>query len=410
MTLLEELKLRGFIHQCTDENNLEKLLKSKSVKFYIGFDCTAQSLHVGSLIQIMIMRLFQKYGHQPIALIGGGTTKIGDPSGKDETRKMITSDEINKNANNLKKVFNKFLNFSDQKNNAIFKDNSEWLDQLNYVEFLRNFGKHFTINKMLSFESVKLRLDREHSLSFVEFNYMIFQAYDFYELHSRDNCELQVGGSDQWGNIVNGIELIRRVSSAESYGLTTPLLTNANGEKMGKTANGAVWLDEEFLSSYDYWQFWRNTDDRDVVRFLKLFTDLPIEEIEQITNEDINNAKIILANEATTLLHGELKADQAKKTANEIFDKKNISENLPTIKLQKNDFKNTIFICDLILQIGFSSSKSEARKLIRANGVKMNHKLIEDELSNISIDSFNVDSSVIISVGKKKHFRVILAQ
>ena len=410
MTLLEELKLRGFIHQCTDENNLEKLLKSKSVKFYIGFDCTAQSLHVGSLIQIMIMRLFQKYGHQPIALIGGGTTKIGDPSGKDETRKMITSDEINKNANNLKKVFNKFLNFSDQKNNAIFKDNSEWLDQLNYVEFLRNFGKHFTINKMLSFESVKLRLDREQSLSFVEFNYMIFQAYDFYELHSRDNCELQVGGSDQWGNIVNGIELIRRVSSAESYGLTTPLLTNANGEKMGKTANGAVWLDEEFLSSYDYWQFWRNTDDRDVVRFLKLFTDLPIEEIEQITNEDINNAKIILANEATTLLHGELKADQAKKTANEIFDKKNISENLPTIKLQKNDFKNTIFICDLILQIGFSSSKSEARKLIRANGVKMNHKLIEDELSNISIDSFNVDSSVIISVGKKKHFRVILAQ
>ena len=410
MALLEELKLRGFIHQCTDEDNLDKLLKSKSVKFYIGFDCTAQSLHVGSLIQIMIMRLFQKYGHQPIALIGKGTTKIGDPSGKDETRKMITSDEINRNANNLKKVFNKFLNFGDQKNNAVFQDNSDWLDQLNYVEFLRDFGKHFTINKMLSFDSVKLRLDREQSLSFVEFNYMIFQAYDFYELHSRDGCELQVGGSDQWGNIVNGIELIRRVSSSESYGLTTPLLTNANGEKMGKTADGAVWLDEEFLSSYNYWQFWRNTDDRDVVRFLKLFTDLPIEEIKEISEEDVNKGKIILANEATTLLHGKSKAIEAEKTANEIFDKKNVSENLPTIKLKKGDFENTILICDLILQIGFSSSKSEARKLIRANGVKMNHKLIEDELAEISLNNLKADSAVLISVGKKKHFRIIIAQ
>ena len=410
MALLEELKLRGFIHQCTDEDNLDKLLKSKSVKFYIGFDCTAQSLHVGSLIQIMIMRLFQKYGHQPIALIGKGTTKIGDPSGKDETRKMITSDEINRNANNLKKVFNKFLNFGDQENNAVFQDNSDWLDQLNYVEFLRDFGKHFTINKMLSFDSVKLRLDREQSLSFVEFNYMIFQAYDFYELHSRDGCELQVGGSDQWGNIVNGIELIRRVSSSESYGLTTPLLTNANGEKMGKTADGAVWLDEEFLSSYNYWQFWRNTDDRDVVRFLKLFTDLPIEEIKEISEEDVNKGKIILANEATTLLHGKSKAIEAEKTANEIFDKKNVSENLPTIKLKKGDFENTILICDLILQIGFSSSKSEARKLIRANGVKMNHKLIEDELAEISLNNLKEDSAVLISVGKKKHFRIIIAQ
>ena len=259
MTLIEELKQRGFIHQCTNEKALSDLLNSESIKFYIGFDCTAKSLHVGSLIQIMIMRLFQKYGHHPIVLIGKGTTKIGDPSGKDETRKILSSKDIDTNASNLEKVFNKFLDFQSN-NKAILSDNSLWLDKLNYINFLRDYGKHFTINKMLSFDSVKIRLEREQSLSFVEFNYMIFQAYDFLELNERSECILQIGGSDQWGNIVNGIELIRRSIGKESFGLTTPLLTNANGDKMGKTTDGAIWLNEEFFSSYDYWQFWRNID------------------------------------------------------------------------------------------------------------------------------------------------------
>ena len=265
MTLIEELKYRGFLNQCTDEESLNKKLKSENITFYIGFDCTAKSLHIGSLIQIMVMRLFQKYGHTPIILIGTGTTRIGDPSGKDETRKMLTEDEIENNANNLKTVFDKYLSFKNERNKALIVDNADWLDKLGYVDFLRDFGKHFTINKMLTFDSVKIRLEREQSLSFVEFNYMIFQAYDFYELNNRNSCTLQIGGSDQWGNIVNGVELIRRVNGKEVYGLTTPLLTNSNGDKMGKTADGAIWLNDDLLSAYDYWQFWRNVDDRDVI-------------------------------------------------------------------------------------------------------------------------------------------------
>jgi len=411
MTLIEELKQRGFIHQCTNEKALSDLLNSESIKFYIGFDCTAKSLHVGSLIQIMIMRLFQKYGHHPIVLIGKGTTKIGDPSGKDETRKILSSKDIDINASNLEKVFNKFLDFQSN-NKAILSDNSLWLDKLNYINFLRDYGKHFTINKMLSFDSVKIRLEREQSLSFVEFNYMIFQAYDFFELNERNECILQIGGSDQWGNIVNGIELIRRSIGKESFGLTTPLLTNANGDKMGKTADGAIWLNEEFFSSYDYWQFWRNIDDRDVFRFLKLFTDLPLDEIEKIesdSKDDINLAKVILANHATTLLHGKDAASKAKKTAQDTFSGDSISENLPKISLSEKEFKQPVYIYDLIVKIGFSNSKSEARKLIRGHGVKLNQSVVKDELDELLLEDVS-DNKAMISVGKKKHFIVEVTQ
>ena len=399
------------MNQCTDEIALIKAIKKKSINLYIGFDCTAKSLHVGSLIQIMIMRLFQKYGHTPIVLIGKGTTRIGDPSGKDATRKMLTEKEIDQNANNLKKVFNKFLTFKSNNNKAVFRDNSKWLNKLNYVNFLRDFGKHFTINKMLSFDSVKLRLDREQSLSFVEFNYMIFQAYDFYELFIRDKCILQIGGSDQWGNIVNGVELIRRTKSKESFGLTTPLLTNANGEKMGKTADGAVWLDEVLLSPYDYWQFWRNADDRDVLKFIKLFTDIDINKIKEFEKSksiDINKLKSMLADEATTLLHGKENAKKAKEAANKVFSDKSISDDLPTLTLKHSDFNKKIFIYELIFKVGFSKSKSESRKLIRGNGVKKNRILIEDEMTVILEEEIIKNKELLISVGKKKHFRIIL--
>ena len=411
MTLFEELKFRGFINQCTDESALDKLIKKNSINLYIGFDCTAKSLHVGSLIQIMIMRLFQKYGHTPIVLIGKGTTRIGDPSGKDETRKMLSEKEINQNAANLKKVFNKFLTFKSNNNRAIFRDNSKWLDKLNYVNFLRDYGKHFTINKMLSFDSVKLRLEREQSLSFVEFNYMIFQAYDFYELFVRENCILQIGGSDQWGNIVNGVELIRRTIAKESFGLTTPLLTNANGEKMGKTADGAIWLDEELLSPYDYWQFWRNVDDRDVIKFIKLFTDVDVNKIKELENSktiNINELKSILADEATILLHGKESAKKAKNAAEKVFSGRSISNDLPTLTLNNNDFDKKVLIYDLIVKIGFASSKSEGRKLIRGKGIKQNRKIVEDEMTEILKDDLLKNREILISVGKKKHFRVIL--
>jgi len=411
MTLLEELKFRGFINQSTDENTLAKIINKNSINFYIGFDCTAKSLHVGSLIQIMVMRLFQKYGHTPIVLIGKGTTRIGDPSGKDETRKMLSEKEIDQNANNLKKVFNKLLTFKSNNNKAIFRDNSKWLDKLNYVNFLRDYGKHFTINKMLSFDSVKLRLDREQSLSFVEFNYMIFQAYDFYELFVRENCILQIGGSDQWGNIVNGVELIRRTKAKESFGLTTPLLTNANGEKMGKTTDGAVWLDEKLLSPYDYWQFWRNVDDRDVIRFIKLFTDIDVKKIKELEDSksiDINELKSILANETTALLHGKENAKKAKEVASKVFSGKSISDDLPTLKLKNNDFDEKILIYQLIVKVGFASSNSESRKLIRGKGVKKNRKIIEDEMAEVSKEDLLENKEILISVGKKKHFRVIV--
>ena len=402
MTLLEELKLRGFIHQCTDEEKLNNSLNSGSINFYIGFDCTAKSLHVGSLIQIMMMRIFQKYGHTPIVLIGEGTTKIGDPSGKDQSRKMLSADDIKNNSSNLVKVFDKFL-VSSSKNKPIYANNADWLDNINYINFLRDYGKHFTINKMLSFDSVKLRLEREQSLSFVEFNYMILQAYDYLELHNRYNCKLQIGGSDQWGNIVNGIDLIRRDSSSEVYGLTTPLLTNAKNEKMGKTVDGAVWLNEEMLTPYDYWQFWRNVDDRDVFRFLKLFTDKTLEEIKLLENDtNINNVKILLANAATEMLHGKEKANLAEKTANDVFKNEGSSENLPLINVNLTEGK--LSLNDLIVEIGFASSKSETRKLIKNNGVKINKALVSDELKILSANDFDNNNEILVSVGKKKHF------
>ena len=402
MTLLEELKLRGFIHQCTDEEKLNNSLNSGSINFYIGFDCTAKSLHVGSLIQIMMMRIFQKYGHTPIVLIGEGTTKIGDPSGKDQSRKMLSADDIKNNSSNLVKVFDKFL-AANSKNKPIYANNADWLDNINYINFLRDYGKHFTINKMLSFDSVKLRLDREQSLSFVEFNYMILQAYDYLELHNRYNCKLQIGGSDQWGNIVNGIDLIRRDSSSEVYGLTTPLLTNAKNEKMGKTVDGAVWLNEEMLTAYDYWQFWRNVDDRDVFRFLKLFTDKTLEEIKLLENDtNINNVKILLANAATEMLHGKEKANLAEKTANDVFKNEGSSKNLPLINVDLTEGK--LSLNDLIVEIGFASSKSETRKLIKNNGVKINKALVSDELKILSANDFDNNNEILVSVGKKKHF------
>ena len=410
MTLIEELKYRGFLHQCTDEESLNKKLKSENITFYIGFDCTAKSLHIGSLIQIMIMRLFQKYGHTPIILIGTGTTRIGDPSGKDETRKILTDDEIKNNANNLKTVFDKYLSFKNEENKALVMDNADWLDKLSYVDFLRDFGKHFTINKMLTFDSVKIRLEREQSLSFVEFNYMIFQAYDFYELNNRNSCTLQIGGSDQWGNIVNGVELIRRVNGKEVFGLTTPLLTNSNGDKMGKTADGAIWLNDDLLSAYDYWQFWRNVDDRDVIRFMKLFTDLSKEQIdsyEQNSSKNINDLKIILANEVTAMLHGIENSKKAEQAAKQIFENKSLSEDMPTLNLSNKDAQNGVLLSDLIVQMKYASSKSESRKLIRGKGVKLNGKIVENELKLLDYDQITQFENVI-SVGKKKHFKVII--
>ena len=409
MTLLEELELRGFIHQCTDSDKLNSTLKDELITFYIGFDCTAKSLHVGSLMQIMMMRIFQKYGHTPIVLIGEGTTKIGDPSGKDQSRKMLSGQDIKLNSKNLIKVFDKYLDKT-LKNKPIFSNNADWLENINYINFLRDYGKHFTINKMLSFDSVKLRLDREQSLSFVEFNYMILQAYDYLELHNRHNCKLQIGGSDQWGNIVNGIELIRRDSSKEVYGLTTPLLTNAKDEKMGKTVDGAVWLNEDMLSPYDYWQFWRNVDDRDVFRFLKLFTDLDIVEINDLENKqglDINNIKVLLANSATEMLHGKDNAILSEKTANDVFKNEGSSENLPSINVKFNK-KIDIYLIEQIVEVGFTSSKSEARKLIKNSGVKINRVLVSDELKTLSINDFDNNKELLVSVGKKKHFIIKL--
>ena len=308
-SFLKEFKQREYFNQCTNSDELEKLMNKKKIRAYIGFDCTSQSLDVGSLLQIMCLRMLQKYGHQPIVLLGGGTTRIGDPSGKEETRKILTEKEIEKNIKNIQKVFKVFLNTKNTKTKPIFVNNYKWLGKLNYIKFLREIGKHFTINKMLSFDSIKLRLDREQSLSYMEFNYMILQAYDFLELNKTKNCLMQIGGSDQWGNIVNGVELIKRYSNKKVFGLTTPLITLASGVKMGKTEKGAVWLEKSLLSPYDYWQFWRNTDDRDVIKFLKMFTDLKVEKIDEIKNQNINNLKVILANEATLMLYGNTAAN-----------------------------------------------------------------------------------------------------
>ena len=404
---LKEFKDRGLFYQSTGDDELSDLLNNKSIKAYIGFDCTAESLHVGSLLQIMCLRLLQKHGHQPIVLIGGGTTRIGDPSGKDKTRKILNEEEINRNITNIEKILKNFLDDKDEKTKPIFVNNYDWLKHLNYISFLRDIGKHFTINKMLTFDSVKIRLEREQSLSYMEFNYMILQAYDFLELNKKENCMLQIGGSDQWGNIVNGVDLIKRYSGNQVFGLTTPLITLASGAKMGKTETGAIWLDKKFLSPYDYWQFWRNTDDRDVVKFLKIFTDLEIDEIEKIKNDDINSLKILLANKATEMLHGKEEAEKSEKTAKEAFTQNSDGANLPTINIKKSTIEETISIVDLIINTKLEKSKSEIRRLIKNNGIKINNEVISDENLKINLDNFKNDY-LKLSIGKKRHLKIEL--
>ena len=404
---LKEFKDRGFFYQCTNEDELSSLMDKEKIKAYIGFDCTAESLHVGSLLQIMCLRLLQKNGHRPIVLLGGGTTRIGDPSGKDKTRKILSEDEIERNIKNIKDILKKFLDNDDPETKPIFVNNYTWLKDLNYISFLRDIGKHFTINRMLTFDSVKLRLDREQSLSYMEFNYMILQAYDFLELNKKENCVLQIGGSDQWGNIVNGVELIKRYSNKQSYGLTTPLITLATGAKMGKSENGAIWLDEKFLSAYDYWQFWRNTDDRDVLKFLKNFTDLEIEEIKKIENDNINDLKILLANKTTSMLHGEVAAKNSEQAAKEAFSGNTLGSSLPSIKIDSKNIDNKFDIIDLIILSKLEKSKSEIRRLIKGSGVKINDEIVSDEKLVITNNFFN-ENYLKLSIGKKRHLKIEL--
>jgi tyrosyl-tRNA synthetase len=406
---VNELQTREFIYQSTNLVDLKKSIESNKIKAYIGFDCTAKSLHVGNLIQIMMLRWLQKFGHQPIILLGGGTTKIGDPSGKDEARKVLGFNDIEENKNSIKKVFAKFLNFNSD-NKAIILDNDEWLKDINYIDFLRDFGKYFSINRMINFESVKLRLDREQSLSFLEFNYMLLQAFDFYHLYNKEQCVLQMGGSDQWGNIVNGVELIRKKLGKEVYGLTSPLLTTSSGAKMGKTASGAVWLNEEMLSPYEYWQFWRNTEDADVIKFLKLFTKLPlkyIDELSKLSGKEINDAKIILADEATKLCHGIEAANSAKSTSKQIFEANNINNNLPKYEVSSIEIKNGMTLFKLLVSCNLAASNSAARKLIQGNGIRINNNVVSDINYIIHQDDFD-DKNLKLSVGKKKHMLVKL--
>jgi len=406
-SFLSEFKKRDYFNQCTNSDELEQLMNKKKIRAYIGFDCTASSLHVGSLLQIMCLRLLQKHGHQPIVLLGGGTTRIGDPSGKEETRKILSEKEIEKNIKNIEKVFKTYLKTNNPKTKPMFVNNYKWLGKLNYIKFLREIGKHFTINKMLSFDSVKLRLDREQSLSYMEFNYMILQAYDFLELNKNKNCLMQIGGSDQWGNIVNGVELIKRHSNKQVFGLTTPLITLSSGSKMGKTEKGAVWLDKKLLSSYDYWQFWRNTDDRDVLRFIKMFTDLTLKKIEEIKNKNINQLKIILANECTKMLHGNNEAKLAEETAKKTFEENSTGSGLPTISINQKKLSEKINIIDLVVLSKLENSKSEIRRLIKGNGIKINNQVINDEKFSITKELFS-ENFIKLSIGKKRHIKVKL--
>jgi len=402
---LKEFKDRGFFYQCTNEDDLSSQLNKEKTKAYIGFDCTAESLHVGSLLQIMCLRLLQKHGHQPIVLLGGGTTRIGDPSGKDKTRKILSENEIKKNTNNIERILKKYLETKNKKIKPIFVNNFSWLKNLNYISFLRDIGKHFTINKMLTFDSVKNRLDREQSLSYMEFNYMILQSYDFLELNKKEKCLLQIGGSDQWGNIVNGVDLIKRHSNKQVYGLTTPLITLASGAKMGKTENGAIWLDKKFLSPYEYWQFWRNTDDRDVIKFLKFFTDIEVDEINKLKEKDINYLKILLANETTSMLHGQKEAKNCEDMAKAAFSGNSSEQNLPTIKIDIKNFHKEFNIIDLIIISNLEKSRSEIRRLIKGNAIKINNEVIENEKFIVEKKLFE-KNFIKLSIGKKRHLKI----
>jgi len=404
--LLHELTTRGFVHQCTDEAALDKLARSEIVTGYIGFDCTAPSLHVGNLVSIMLLRKLQQTGHRPIVLIGGATTRVGDPSGKDEARKLLTDTEIAANIAGIESVFSKFLSFGDGERDAQMVNNADWLDELNYIDFLRDYGRHFSVNRMLAYESVKLRLDREQPLSFIEFNYMVLQAYDFVELYRREGCRLQMGGSDQWGNIVSGIELGRRTEGVELFGLTSPLLTTSSGAKMGKTAAGAVWLNPDMLSPYDYWQYWRNTEDADVPRFLKLFTELPLAEIGKLAaleGAELNEAKKILATEATALVHGRDAADRAAETARTTFEQGEIAASLPSIEVKRADLKKGIGVLTASVLAGFVKSTGEARRHVKGGGIKINDAVVTDERQVLTPSDLTSEGVIKLSLGKKRH-------
>ncbi len=397
---------RGYIHQCSNEEELDERASNGVITAYVGFDCTARSLHVGNLLGIMMLRKLQQTGHRPIVLIGGGTTRVGDPSGKDETRQLLSSEQIENNKKSIRQVFERFLTFGNGPTDALMLDNADWLLKLNYVDFLRDYGRHFTLNRMLTFESVKQRLEREQPLTFLEFNYMIFQAYDFLELHRRTGCSLQMGGSDQWGNIINGIELGRRVDRAELYALTTALLTTSSGGKMGKTAKGAVWLNEDMLSPYDYWQFWRNTEDADVGRFLRLFTELPLQEIERLENldgADLNEAKKILASEACKMAHGKEKAEKAAQTARKTFEQGDLAEGLPTVEISADDFSGGLGLLAALVKAGLAASNGEARRHIRGGAIKVNDEKISDEKRQLAGDDITDDGIIKLSFGKKRH-------
>ncbi len=403
---LNILTQRGFIHQCSDFDGLDAKLMEGPQSAYIGFDATAKSLHVGSLVQIMMLYWFQQSGHKPITLMGGGTTKVGDPSGKDESRKMLSEQDINDNIDSIKEVFAKFLTYGGGKTDAQMVNNDEWLSKLNYIEFLRDYGPHFTINRMMTFDSVKLRLEREQPLTFLEFNYMILQAYDFVELARRHGTIMQMGGSDQWGNIINGVELGRRTERTELFALTTPLLTTASGAKMGKTAQGAVWLNADMLSPYDYYQYWRNTEDGDVGRFLKLFTTLPLEDIaklESLQGQEINEAKKILAFEATKMCHGEQAAQEAADTAQKVFEQGTVGDDLPSIEIPKADLEKGMAFIDLFLATGLADSKGEVKRLIKGGGAKCNDNSVGDEALILSTGDLTADGYIKLSSGKKRH-------
>lgn len=400
---------RGFVAECTDYEGLDNSILNGNIAAYIGFDATAQSLHVGSLIQIMMLRWLQKTGGQPITLMGGGTTKVGDPSFRADERPLLSETQIEGNISGIKKVFSAYLDYGEKPNDALMINNDEWLSNLNYLEFLRDIGRHFSVNRMLSFESVKSRLDREQSLSFLEFNYMILQAYDFYELNKRYNCKLQMGGSDQLGNIINGMELTRRISDERVFGLTSPLLTTSDGKKMGKSQDGAIWLNANMLSPYEFWQFWRNTTDADVARFLKLYTELPLDEcsrLEKLEGSEVNDAKIILANEVTALLHGRDAALTAAQTSSEVFEKGGIGEDLPTISFRENEISDGLPIVQAFVKAGLAKSGKEAKRLIAENGARLDDKLVTN--TNLVLTAKMLTKPVKLSAGKKRHALVTI--
>jgi tyrosyl-tRNA synthetase len=406
---LRTLDERGFLHQISDESGLDELFSKEIVTAYIGFDPTAPSLHAGSLIQIMMLQWMQKTGHRPISLMGGGTGMVGDPSFKDEARQLMTLDTIESNIASIKRVFSNYLNYGDRKTDALMINNGDWLRGLNYLEFLRDVGRHFSVNRMLSFESVKTRLDREQSLSFLEFNYMILQAYDFVELNKRYDVRLQMGGSDQWGNIINGIDLGHRMGTPQLYALTSPLLTTSSGAKMGKSANGAVWLNPDMLSAYDFWQYWRNTEDADVSRFLKLYTTLPMDEINRLSElggSEINEVKKILATEVTAFLHGREAAEEAAETARKTFEEGAVSENLPSIEVPSAEVEAGIGLLSLIVRAGLASSNGEARRHVQGGAVRINDQPISDERKLIGAGELTSDGLIKLSLGKKKHILV----